>query len=470
MVDRKSKIMANLQEAQALLQPHRSREEQLAGCDVLAQLSSDEATDLLEETLKTTDPVVMGRAARVLVEKNPDGACKGLLDVLGKEDSWGVLHLEAVECLGEMGRQCAEDALFMLVNLVQTHHWSRVREAAARALNNFPSEVAAEALIGRLAEDEYAVRCAAAESLGRQVEYEPVLDALIKYLPAEDRWGSLQLAIVNSLKQSNDPRAINALTHLLTQKENISTITDAILSALTTMGKASAVFLLSVLSQVDRQTQQAISDALRTSGEPELADIFPAILYDDPSADILLKKAVAAGDIRPVSVLVEWIEVLRQKGGAYHAATAKKLEQMLEEIYKLTLPRANTYLCSRDLARFTKFQNQKVTWHGCRKCQKTWFFEKATQVIAVLDETAPAREWRDNETLVINVLKQENLFDFDQVETGQVSDEEMVRFCIRVSNDSDLGRNLGKAKCVIGADSKFEEGTLRVINKCWSDK
>jgi hypothetical protein len=65
----------------------------------------------------------------------------------------------------------------------------------------------------------------------------------------------------------------------------------------------------------------------------------------------------------------------------------------------------------------------------------------------------------------VNWLARSQPFDFDQVEIGQVSDEEVERFAVQVGNDTDPWRRARYQEigCILLPESNLSENTLRIL-------
>jgi hypothetical protein len=63
------------------------------------------------------------------------------------------------------------------------------------------------------------------------------------------------------------------------------------------------------------------------------------------------------------------------------------------------------------------------------------------------------------------------LFDFDQVEIIQASDEEVERFAVQVGNDTDLVREprYREMICKIGPECRLSENTIRILEKMFGE-
>lgn len=126
---------------------------------------------------------------------------------------------------------------------------------------------------------------------------------------------------------------------------------------------------------------------------------------------------------------------------------------------------------------FTRFDAYKVrlggwldsetfTYYGCRTChQSREFFEG--WVVALLDNTLAQEQFQHNGVLRVNWLSRRALFDFDEVEIVQATDEDVERFAVQVGNDTDSLRKprYQQMRCVVSADCGLSENTHRILQR-----
>jgi hypothetical protein len=134
--------------------------------------------------------------------------------------------------------------------------------------------------------------------------------------------------------------------------------------------------------------------------------------------------------------------------------------------------RSHSILCPRCLVRFgahalSPLWGISFTCYGCRVCGQSREFLDCPQVVAVLDTGWSEEQRRQKNSLRVNWLLHRSLFDFDQVEIIQATDEDVERFVIQVGNDTDPFRRprYGQIQCVIGPDCRLAENTLRILRR-----
>ena len=110
---------------------------------------------------------------------------------------------------------------------------------------------------------------------------------------------------------------------------------------------------------------------------------------------------------------------------------------------------------------------QTVTYYGCRACKQSRFFIKGRPLIMCLDNCEP-EELSEVEGLVrVNWFVNRALFDFDQVEIINATDEEVERFVVQIGNDTDELRrpHYINMPCTIAPTCRLSENTLRILER-----
>lgn len=94
-------------------------------------------------------------------------------------------------------------------------------------------------------------------------------------------------------------------------------------------------------------------------------------------------------------------------------------------------------------------------YYGCRTCkQNRNYIQWDGKIIAVLDHAMDAEFVIRKQSLYVNWLWLNRLFDFDGVEIVQATEEEVERFIIQVRNDTDPGKQ-----------KQYKSMTCRIINR-----
>jgi hypothetical protein len=151
--------------------------------------------------------------------------------------------------------------------------------------------------------------------------------------------------------------------------------------------------------------------------------------------------------------------------------------RLLEEIADDTARRFSHYLpdrlCPDCLTEFGPHEVslnwwRTLTYYGCRTCgQSVRFIEDRGRSVMVLDQQMTAGQLERGRMFIINWLVERELFDFDEVEIIQASDEEVERFAVQVGNDTDPLRKprYQKMGCVVSPDCRLSENTLRILER-----
>ena len=108
-----------------------------------------------------------------------------------------------------------------------------------------------------------------------------------------------------------------------------------------------------------------------------------------------------------------------------------------------------------------------VTYYGCRTCgQSRQFLHCPQGVIAVLGTASSVSTKNQHDGLLrINWLTRRTLFDFEQVEIIQATDEDVARFSVQVGNDTDPVRqpHYAQMQCFVAPQCQLSENSLRVL-------
>jgi RNase P subunit RPR2 len=151
--------------------------------------------------------------------------------------------------------------------------------------------------------------------------------------------------------------------------------------------------------------------------------------------------------------------------------TMKSLQEIAQDTLIRFSDRATKLLCPNCLTRFGRHRvrlssGKDITYYGCRKCgQSHEFFEG--KVIAVLNtETTMKRDEQDG-ILRVNWSLYKTLFDFDEIEVVQATDEEIEQFAVQVGNDTDFFRrpSYSKMYCRISSKCELSDNSIRILNR-----
>ncbi len=186
----------------------------------------------------------------------------------------------------------------------------------------------------------------------------------------------------------------------------------------------------------------------------ELVELHRMVLLGGEAVPVL-EKIIATGHHKLQDVA---LELLREIGHQ----TTRKFDH-----------RTSGIVCLRCLTRFGEHKVrlswwESVSYYGCRMCKQSKdFFKVAEPVTVTLDSQMPAEYLHVNDSLKINWLYRRELFDFDQVEIAQASDEDVERFAVQVGNDTDPHRDpyYGQMRVVIDPNCNISENSHRVLQQ-----
>lgn len=285
---------------------------------VLADLELKLPQDLLIAMLRE-DANAMNRlrALEALAERKTERVRKALAEALASERFWGVRR-EIASKLGDLGGETARDAL--LAGLQDAD--ARVRAACIRALEHWPDdEKVAHAVAEKLADadESYGVQAAAARTYAR-LDVDDAYEKLRPLLKRDSRNDQIRVAVLESLGQLDDQRAVKLLArwtrddkssrlriaaasalgdlaeHMELDEDTIDKAVDALTAAVQTAGRRlpvtaaralgrfgrRAVAALPVLRQVGHGgPEERVREAARKAIDAILKDRPPTAQIDD---------------------------------------------------------------------------------------------------------------------------------------------------------------------------------------------
>ena len=342
-----------------------------------------------------------------------------------------------------------------------------VRWAACRALGQLGFKEAVEGLCSAAEDVEPDIRKCAVQALGK-IGHADGIPAVHECL-LDDEW-SVRLVAVNALRGISSPETIPLLVHAL---EDISSYVraDACRVAEEKPDGRLITPLIQRLADLEPAVQRAAVEGLRGMGEEKLASAYAhAILYHEPTFHRLVSMG-EKGDVRLVTVLVEQFT-----GRLLSQRKLKRLINALEALYSSARKRINELYCLRDYARFEEYKFQPVPFQhvpyvACRKCGSTLYTNVFSRVRAVLDHSMEKPFHHSHGLFRVNWFHFEAMFDFDQVEIGEASDEEVLAFTLKIANDMDPYRTGRPRKplCFLRNESTITPNTIGVLGKVYEN-
>ena len=109
---------------------------------------------------------------------------------------------------------------------------------------------------------------------------------------------------------------------------------------------------------------------------------------------------------------------------------------------------------------------EKMRYCGCRHCgQSRKYF--GGRVVVVLDQTIATEPIQQGQVLRANWLSRHSLFDFDEVEIIEATDEDVERFAVQVGNDTDEVRKhrYENMPCTVASGCHLSENTIRILRQ-----
>lgn len=152
------------------------------------------------------------------------------------------------------------------------------------------------------------------------------------------------------------------------------------------------------------------------------------------------------------------------------------LRDIGQETKERLAPHSSELLCSRCLSRrctahklrlSTTWQSvTPITYYGCQVCGQSQEF-LTSKLIAVLDRNMASKEIQQNGVLRVDWLKYRKIFDFDEVEIVQASDEDVEYFAMQVGNDTDVTRQRKYKQmiCRVSSNCDLSENTTLILQR-----
>lgn len=307
------------------------------------------------------------------------------------------------------------------------------------------------ALIPLLREKQPRLREAAVRSLGR-FSNPDLLQHIMRTLSDRDtRVRDTAFEIIRIKGKDIKPQLHQALN----TGGRLSRVAAA--SILAELGEKEIVpHLIEELGNCDRSYVLSIRQSLSKLNEDAIASLFPELYLQQPDSIEAARALLAAYDYRFISPLIRYLKMCR------HSPYHYDIHQVLKSLDADAVKYKDPMLCMTHLRRFARrrfisnfYPFQYSPYVCCLECGKTIAGKRVTTLIVALDEQLPSQTWRDEETIVVNWIKQDGLCDFDEVEIREVSEQDVNRFCLAIGNDTDRHRrkHYKRVTCRIYTDS-----------------
>jgi len=443
------------------------------------------AIEPLIRALEDDDKYIRHRAAIVLGQSGDIRAVEQLIHSLG--DKYMPLRCAAAEALGQLGDTRAVDPL--IYALEDEHYWPMVRDAT-KALGQLGDPRAFEPLIRILGEYDHSRSRYAAEALGQLGDTRAV-EPLIQTLENEDF--QLDFEAAKALGQLGDARAIDPLIRTLGRRARKAAaeglrqlgegiFADAVMKAFTgnphiviDLGDTRAVEPL-VLALEDGDVRRPVAETLGQLRNARAVEPLITILEDESKyVRVTAVKALEQlGDTRAVKPLTG---ALKDNEKEVSQAATEAITTLCNQNQRYLSASWKKVLCAEHLTRFT-FHNVSLPvlkttgYYACRVCQRDDLIIKPIpQVTAVLDTGMSQKQTRVGDTLRVNWLKRNTLFDFECVEITNANDLEVERFCVQVGNDLDSFRKprYQKMSCTVDSLCDLSQNTLKILKHTFQE-
>ncbi len=185
----------------------------------------------------------------------------------------------------------------------------------------------------------------------------------------------------------------------------------------------------------------------------------------DALPDLVHAQSVILSSNTPVEAIIA------DRNGELWPLTAQSLKEIAQDTFTQLRDKAPNLLCPNCLTRFHRNQvkltsGKSINYYGCRECgQNHEFFEG--KVVAVLNSETTVKQDEQDGVLRVNWSLDKMLFDFDEVEIIQATDEEVERFAVQVGNDTDFFRQpkYSNMYCQISSNCEISDSSIRILNR-----
>ena len=174
-------------------------------------------------------------------------------------------------------------------------------------------------------------------------------------------------------------------------------------------------------------------DTLRLSIDPLDAAMLDSTLH-------IIVELMQKGEWRPMSTIVSSIPPVNNTNHQHYIAHYHAFRKCLNRTASYLLDNIHTLYCTKHHRRFIQTDVHGVRLPVCRQCKKTSFGISVTNVALVIDQNATWKSKLVNGIFKLNLKLLEDLPDFNVVEIGHHTAEDIERFCIQIGNDSDMHR------------------------------
>jgi hypothetical protein len=168
--------------------------------------------------------------------------------------------------------------------------------------------------------------------------------------------------------------------------------------------------------------------------------------------------------------VVQVLETIARTNEVFGEVAHQFLRDIVQDTRRRYAHRAASLLCPHCFTRYGPFKSEMVTRFGCRTCGQTREYLTGF-VVAVLDDQMADKLVIQDETIRVSWLHHGKLFDFDQVEIGRVSDEDIERFVVQVGNDTNPKRQdcYKRMTCLVLPPNELSKSGLWLLQqRFWS--
>lgn len=139
--------------------------------------------------------------------------------------------------------------------------------------------------------------------------------------------------------------------------------------------------------------------------------------------------------------------------------------KVLEESGKDLVDQMDELYCTVHFRRFVPDTIQDIKIAVCPVCKKVAQGIKADRVVARLDEATTWNSYQQGRVFWVNVIKSILFFDFDEIEIGHCTLDQVTAFCIEAGNDPWMASRTQKIHYYIMADVVLDDQARVQLDK-----
>ena len=429
----------------------------------LGRLKDSKAIAPLLSMLKTGEQVRRQAVAKALTLIEDQRALQPLINSL-LDENWSDRSylIDALVALGPLNPQPLITSLRSENSLIRVgiaEVFSRLKcddsvPSLIELLDDFNTEVRLSAISALLFQEDQKSISSLVNLLGDrnpQVQL-AASEALLGYYPTS------QAALVRGL--CHEQRIVRSkAASLLYNKEQDQSQTHPL-----ALPRTVTPYLMDALLYEKNLRPQLVDMIHRVQGDSLASSI--SLIYQGHSQTLILVDLLRQqGEWRHLSLLLEDFETL---GHSFDKKTIRSIKKSLKATARNQFKAERPGICLSHLTRLVKQTHSTgIVYAGCRTCGSTIFGIDTTSLILVLDKSYRSTLSREGSNCRVNWFRIMRMIDFDRVEIGDCSDDDIQSFCVEMGNETDpfrLGQFL-RSTCALLPSASLSQSTLNLLKQ-----